>query len=707
MNFHSLSRAIILTFVAVLPVGAEADLLLHSAPTRQEIDLLAEIIKCEDQRKSNKNLLETAANKDKRLRERAIIALGRIGGKSAVDTLAQIVENDKDEHLRALAAFSLGETEDKTIVNQLLSLLIDKASGTELKARCAEALGKVSAVRDGDEAISGRARRDIASGLVAVLIQAKEPDGDYLLLNSCLLTALLRLKDPYTYSNIAEQLKSQNSNVRWRAAYVLARLKDGIEPYVNAILPLLDDEEAPARVYAARALAAAKAGQAQVKLISMLKDKDERVRASVISALGQMGRSELSLAPMLELAGELLAKYSKEDPAVSGVPEEQNLLLLLCSAMGNLKDAKALTFLKSYRKLTEERVLQPELEIAIAQISEKDFLELPAPKFGKEGNWKSQAAYAQGLAQLKSEPAGARLMEMLAKSPDARATAEILNGIASCQGKQVSSVLLEQLKAPDPIVRATAANLLGESGEKSTAVYEALERAFIAAGKDQMNDARIAILEAADKLRCPLNKLALFGKYRDKDYIVRRRALELARASGQSGIPENITAGYPQSDHKAPYYRRVAELSFDKSNPRAVIYCKKGKIVLELFAAEAPMTVYNFILLAERGFFNGLTFMRVVPNFVIQGGDPRNDMNGGPGYQIRCEINLRKFETGTMGMALSGKDTGGSQFFITHSAQPHLDGGYTVFGRVLSGMELVNRIARDEVIERVEINYKN
>jgi peptidyl-prolyl cis-trans isomerase B (cyclophilin B) len=138
-------------------------------------------------------------------------------------------------------------------------------------------------------------------------------------------------------------------------------------------------------------------------------------------------------------------------------------------------------------------------------------------------------------------------------------------------------------------------------------------------------------------------------------------------------------------------------------NPEAVIQTRKGNIRIELFASEAPMTVDNFIQLARRKFYDGLNFMRVAPNFVIQGGDPREDTNGGPGYQIRCEINTRRYETGMVGMALSGKDTGGSQFFITHSPQPHLDGGYTIFGRVVAGMDVVNRIARDDRIESVEI----
>ncbi|HEY0349512.1 MAG TPA: peptidylprolyl isomerase, partial [Pyrinomonadaceae bacterium] len=106
------------------------------------------------------------------------------------------------------------------------------------------------------------------------------------------------------------------------------------------------------------------------------------------------------------------------------------------------------------------------------------------------------------------------------------------------------------------------------------------------------------------------------------------------------------------------------------------------------------------------GYFNGQTIPRVVPNFVVQAGDPRGDQNGGPGYQIRCEINEAPFERAAVGMALSGKDTGGSQWFVTHSPQPHLDGGYTVFGHVVRGMDVIDNIARGDVIRRVIVNEK-
>ncbi len=121
------------------------------------------------------------------------------------------------------------------------------------------------------------------------------------------------------------------------------------------------------------------------------------------------------------------------------------------------------------------------------------------------------------------------------------------------------------------------------------------------------------------------------------------------------------------------------------------------------FVLDAPLTVENFVTLARKGFFDGLSIHRVVPDFVVQDGDPRGDGEGGPGYTVRDELNERPYLRGTIGMALDWADTGGSQFFITHSPQPHLDAKYTVFGRVIAGMEFLDQIQQWDVIRRVRV----
>ena len=148
---------------------------------------------------------------------------------------------------------------------------------------------------------------------------------------------------------------------------------------------------------------------------------------------------------------------------------------------------------------------------------------------------------------------------------------------------------------------------------------------------------------------------------------------------------------------------------------KAIIQTAKGTIELELFEKDAPGTVANFEKLANSGYYDGVTFHRVIPNFMIQGGDPLSKElpvgdprigSGGPGYTIKCETknNPHKHGTGALSMAkTAAPDTGGSQFFITHCPTPHLDGVHTVFGQVLSGQDVVDAIKGGDKMEKVSV----
>ena len=131
---------------------------------------------------------------------------------------------------------------------------------------------------------------------------------------------------------------------------------------------------------------------------------------------------------------------------------------------------------------------------------------------------------------------------------------------------------------------------------------------------------------------------------------------------------------------------------------------KGGEIRIEFFPEDAPKTVENFVTLAKKGFYNGLNFHRVVPDFVVQGGCPKGNGTGGPGYTIKAEFNKQKHVRGTVAMARSQHpDSAGSQFYICYGNTPHLDGQYTVFGKVVSGMELVDRIKQGDKMTSVTI----
>ncbi len=140
-----------------------------------------------------------------------------------------------------------------------------------------------------------------------------------------------------------------------------------------------------------------------------------------------------------------------------------------------------------------------------------------------------------------------------------------------------------------------------------------------------------------------------------------------------------------------------------EKNYRVTMETNRGTIELELYPEYAPVTVNNFVFLIQEGFYDGVTFHRVISNFVIQGGDPTGTGRGGPGYQFQDETigNPLKHETGVISMANAGPNTNGSQFFITHSPQPHLDGKHTVFGKVVSGMDVVNNIRQGDVMTKV------
>ena len=140
---------------------------------------------------------------------------------------------------------------------------------------------------------------------------------------------------------------------------------------------------------------------------------------------------------------------------------------------------------------------------------------------------------------------------------------------------------------------------------------------------------------------------------------------------------------------------------------KAIMETEKGTMTIEFFEEDAPGTVDNFVSLSERGFYDGLTFHRVIPDFVVQGGCPKGDGTGGPGYSIDCELDGENqyHDRGVLSMAHAGRDTGGSQFFICHSRKntAHLDGNHTVFGKVVEGLDVIDEIAQGDKIESVTI----
>jgi cyclophilin family peptidyl-prolyl cis-trans isomerase/HEAT repeat protein len=557
-------------------------------------------------------------------------------------------------------------------------------------------LGKIVGVQANASALGKTAVDRINQSLIAQL-----PDSQTSLeqkpLTSLTIASLMRIRSPASVEPLARQLKSNDAEIRAQAANALARLRQPIDAAVPALIEALNDGDADVRANAARALGASKDARAVEPLVKLLSDKNDRVQVNAVRALAAIS-ARRAVDPLVALGEKLLERHDDNFGERRMTDTIGAALLEIITALGSIKDERALPFLRRVRWIGEA-----EVEAAMARFGEKEFFavwddDLPP---GSENDWRRVAAFAQGLAETGAPRARAVILKLLDPSYrnrfPAQALPDVLRAAAKLKVENLPRILREQLSHPDMIVRSTAASLLADLSNDDN--LASLINALARAKNDPANDAKLAILTAVSKYKKPEAVEAIKSALADRDHLICRHAVDLLKQMGAGDFNDRI--GVVQTGHGKAFYQRVVA-RIDKK-VMATIHTSKGRIRIEFFPQDAPITVDSFITLARKGYFNGLTFHRVVPNFVIQGGDPRGDGEGGPGYQIRCEVNTRHYTRGAVGMALSGKDTGGSQFFITHSPQPHLDGGYTVFGQVISGMEVVDRISRGDVIRRVEI----
>jgi cyclophilin family peptidyl-prolyl cis-trans isomerase len=300
-------------------------------------------------------------------------------------------------------------------------------------------------------------------------------------------------------------------------------------------------------------------------------------------------------------------------------------------------------------------------------------------------------------------PTGEGLARQAVADSDPRVAAAALQFVVAADTLNPPYTLfIQKIADRDPEVRAAA--LRGLQRRASPADLEMLLRAYERAQQDTVIDAAVAAVDALGELArqdVPVDRSFFLRFKKPRDPLLLERILDRLGA-GTWGNVRPIDTGKPQSFYSA-VARHFLQPDSTRVRPRVRITTAGGEIVLELNPQEAPLTVLNFVTLAEHGYFNNGRWHRVVPNFVLQDGDPRGDGEGGPGYVIRDEINRLRYTRGAVGMALAGPDTGGSQFFITHSPQPHLDGGYTVFGYVVSGMEVADHVIQDDAITRIEV----
>jgi cyclophilin family peptidyl-prolyl cis-trans isomerase/HEAT repeat protein len=677
---HSAARAALL-----VPLVAGA--LVARLAAQDQVGDLAQLLLLEDRREFDiASLRRAAQHPDALIRAQAAVAIGRIGDRAGTPLLLTLLA-DGDSTVRAQAAFALGTVRDT-------------AAAAEL-ARRLEAFPAVTADSDRLEMVTALAKigGQAAARALSGVLERHQPGGASD--DQATATALLeawRLGRLAPAARLVEYISSGSGVWRRNATYSAARLR--LPSAGAAFLESAGDADDLTRAYAARALTAALADSAHLareafvsRLRALVSDSNTRVRITALRTLATFRDSSL--------AGVAQARLVDADP---------NAVVQAITTLGALGGSRAIALLdERFAQGTSFAVRRAAL-LALAEAAPAHALQAGQGWRG-DADWRLRATWAEALSGDTSAASRAALNALAAdRDPRVMEAALTALGEAAPRGDAATRALARsRLAQADPMVRTAAIGVLDRESDPS--LLPDFVSAYRGAEPDDVSDARLAavqalvhIAEADAASRARVEREFLAAVPRSADYLVRR-----AVATGLGADKERqywrdiypVETGRGMEDYRDLARSLLLPALQGGPLPQVTIETDHGNIGIVLYAADAPLTVQNFLRLVDRRFFDGGRWHRVVPNFVIQDGDPRGDGNGGPGWVIRDEINRQRYDRGAVGMALSGPDTGGSQFFATHSPQPHLDGGYTVFGHVTQGYDVLDQIVQGDRIRRI------
>jgi peptidylprolyl isomerase len=564
---------------------------------------------------------------------------------------------DSDAEVRLAALFALGEIKDTSAAAGISNLVIDENS---IVAKYAiAALGKMG--RRADKQILYRIVQDTVSNLrfEAVL-------------------ALWRMADTSSISRFKHLAMSGDSLLGYHAVYSLFRVapESSIETFKYILENSRDDQ---ARSIAARGLGAGK--DVTAALLAFDRHYGSSDRFTKIEFIRSLGRLKVG-------ANKIRAMI----PEISDIALRSEAF----SALGATGDEASFDII---RDCLQDNSLQVRLAAisALPLVAARKSIAL-LNELALDPAWQVRAAVARALGSTRDLTAESSLRSMFADDDD-RVRLAVLEGLGELSvGSNLDLISNALFAANDSILRAAAADVL-RTARSDSAMALLVEAASKCDSSCQVDYARSMVgalgnyVDTTERGKTAISAILPFLEHSNR--IVRQEALSFVR----EWAPGNFDIG----EYGESFDRQEFDIISGFEPHLARIQTSQGEITIRLDCKNAPRTAANFIKLGRDGFYDGLLFHRVVPNFVIQGGCPRGDGYGGPGYMIREEINPIRFKRGAVGMATSGRDTGGSQFFICHSDQPHLNGRYTAFGEVIAGMEIVDRIGIGDLIISVEI----
>jgi cyclophilin family peptidyl-prolyl cis-trans isomerase len=666
---------------------------LPSGVGAQEIDLYARLLAMTDTRQLDTALVSRALSSTwTPLRAAAALAIGQVGAERGMAGSLRLraLLADPAPGVAANAAYALGLLRDTTSIGDLSRAL---PANTAVAREAAWALGEIGA--------------PARAAITAALATRKE---DATAIQLLLAASKLR---PVPVSEVRPYLAAPHSSVVWAAAYAIARtrapagVRDLIDleasPALSARTQTTDrsvESAAPyldassgyqrARAEIARGLGKSAAGdslgpKAFAVLSRLVADVHPHVRVNAVRSLGTYGRIAKA---------SLVYATRDRDPNVR-IAAAQSFASVLSPDAADLQELWAADTSLAYRS----SLLASAVRAGVRPAELEQWAASP--------DWRLRAAVASAAGDSADRAFAISRTVPLTRDPDPRvreaAYAAITPPPSIPLEDTVHALLIGGLRDPDFYVRAVVIGALAD--RPNPADLSPVLASYSQAVRDSGNDARLAAIQYVGAL-WKKDSASLNATWRAflAQMPVPSDPLERAAGKGIPGWTKWQTVG-PTPRSLAWYEGLVRDfvMPIDAGKTvNATINTVRGPIQLELFGSDAPITVGNFLALARSGYYRNTRFHRVVPNFVAQDGDPRGDGNGGPGYAIRDEMNRHRYERGAVGMALSGPDTGGSQYFITHSPQPHLDGHYTVFGRVVRGYDVLDKIVQGDLITRVD-----